>query len=60
MEIFALLKVLGSAAMVYCGAIFLFSAGMFFFDRSPARKESLQPVRSSERREKDHEDRRAA
>lgn len=59
MEIFALLKILGTAAMVYCGAIFLFSAGLFFLDRSPDRKESLQPVRLDGRRE-DDKDRRAA
>lgn len=60
MEIFALLEVLGSAAIVYCGAIFLFSAGLFFFDRNPARKESLQPVRANESHEEDQDTRRAA
>ncbi len=60
MEIFSLLEVLGGAVMVYCGAIFLLSAGLFFFDRSPARKESMQPVRLNNARDEDHEDRRAA
>ncbi len=57
MEISLLVKVLGSAAMVYCGAIFLLSAGMFFIDRGPAQKASAQPLRPGEHHDQDHEDR---
>ena len=57
MEISLLVQVLGSAAMVYCGAIFLLSAGMFFIDRNPAQKASLQPTRTDQAHAQDHEDR---
>ncbi len=64
MEISLLVRVLGSAAMVYCGAIFLLSAGLFFIDRKPARAESLRVLRSTERsnerHEEDREDRHVA
>ena len=59
MEITLLLNLVGGAAVVYCGAIFLLSAGMFFFDRKPAQKASLQPVRFDAHEEQE-EERRAA
>jgi len=46
MEFASFVQLLGSVVIVYCGAIFVLSAGLFFRDREPVQKQSAKPIGS--------------